>query len=422
MLPTKYRRLILILENVLLVVSVATLLATIVFATTQSTPDAWLWLLPSLLTVLVAVALIYRQQQSYGHSKFTRSSRFERSLCRDALLYNCEYAYTVNLTQNRISAVHRLGLLRPYHFYAGGNYNQTIEKTMAQLTPTMLCNDKDLYLSQHYINAYFAGERMLTQEYYLKQSNTYKRKTIFLSKNNKTGDLFAFIALHDITEKIRSKEKTKASLLELSSAAQQIAAGNLNVKIHCTHDEGELGILANSLQNTADQLRIYINSIKDLARRDSMTEMENRTAYAGAIAKIDVRLQQQEEMHFSVIMFDLDDLKQVNDEHGHNEGDKYIIAASELIRTAFPDANCFRIGGDEFAALLFNKNSLDLQRLTQHFEQTLRTYNEVARVKLSVSYGYAVFNPQKDACFADVYARADDEMYRAKRRKKFRTL
>ena len=93
-----------------------------------------------------------------------------------------------------------------------------------------------------------------------------------------------------------------------------------------------------------------------------------------------------------------------------------------MIRTAFPDAHCFRIGGDEFAALLFNKNTLDLQHLTQQFEKTLRTYNEVSKVKLSVSYGYAVYNPQKDRCFSDVYARADDEMYRAKRRKKFRSL
>ena len=119
-----------------------------------------------------------------------------------------------------------------------------------------------------------------------------------------------------------------------------------------------------------------------------------------------------------MVMFDLDGLKRINDVYGHNEGDQYIINASNLICSTFHADKRFRIGGDEFVAILFNKNLGDIQDLSKEFEERIRKHNESAAVKISISYGYAIYNPLKDKSFSEVYARADAEMYACKKRKK----
>ena len=52
-------------------------------------------------------------------------------------------------------------------------------------------------------------------------------------------------------------------------------------------------------------------------------------------------------------MFDLNDLKKCNDTYGHDYGDQYIMMASEILKKLFAlDGKCYRIGGDEFCALV----------------------------------------------------------------------
>ncbi len=413
----KYTILALTLQIILLAAGVLTLFGVLLFVLDEPKISTWPWLLTSVFLITTAGIMLYNRYSRQRLHKLAATYRFERSLYREALLFNCDYAYTVNLSQNAISAVHRLGMLEPYNFGTDACYDEAITAAMKDLAPRILDGDKDIYLAQHYLDAYQKGRRMIQQEYYLKLDNTYKQKTVFLTKNNSTGDLFAFIALHDVTEKFHTKEKTKSSLLELTDAARQIASGDLDVKIKC-NDEGDIGVLAQSMQRTADKLRIYINSIRDLARKDSMTSMENRTAYVGTIAELDVRLQKGEPLSFGVVMLDLDGLKRINDVYGHSEGDKYIVTASCLIRKSFPDSMQFRIGGDEFVVILPDKTLCEVEELIAQFEQLKNEYNHNAKIAISISHGYAIFNPQKDKSFADVYARADAEMYASKKSKR----
>ena len=414
---SKYQRLFLALEILLLISGIAVLFGVLFFVLEERKFSTWPWLLTAVFLIAVAAILLYNRHSNQRLNRLATTFRFERALYREALLFNCDYAYTVNLSRNTVNAVHRLGMLQPYNFRPEHCYDDAIVSAMKGLAPRILHGDKDIYLARHYLDAYTDGKRVLYQEYYLKQEDSYKQKTVFLTKNNGTGELFAFIVLHDVTEKARTKEQTKASLLELTDVAKQIASGDLDVKINCGGD-GDIGVLAQSLQNTADKLRIYINSIQNLAIKDSLTSMENRTAYVGTIAEIDVRLKRYEPMSFAVVMFDLDGLKRVNDVYGHNEGDKYIINASNLICSTFHADKRFRIGGDEFVAILFDKNLSDIENLSKEFEERIRKHNETADVKISISYGYAIYNPLKDKSFSEVYARADAEMYACKKRKK----
>ena len=413
---SKRKTVTLIFEIALLVIGAAGLIGMLLVVLNERKFQTWPWLLTSIFLIILGYILLHNRHSEQRLSRLATTYHFERSLYREALLANCDYAYTVNLTQNNIHAVHRVGMLHPYGFHPSCNYDEAIVAAMKGIAPHTLDGDKDIYLSQHYLDAYQNGKRVLYQEYHLKQDDTYKQKSVFLTKNSTTGELFAFIALHDVTERFRSKKKTQTSLRELTEAAKQIASGDLSVKINCD-DEGDIGVLAQSMQRTADKLRIYIQSIQDLARKDSMTAMGNRTAYVGTIAELDVRLQKKEPLSFGVVMFDLEGLKRVNDVYGHSEGDRYIITASNLIREVFAGQKRFRIGGDEFVVILFDKTLHDLEDMISYFEQVQREYNKTARIKISISHGYAIYNPQKDTCFADVYARADAEMYASKKRR-----
>jgi diguanylate cyclase (GGDEF)-like protein len=211
--------------------------------------------------------------------------------------------------------------------------------------------------------------------------------------------------------------KNHHSLRALTHAAEEIAAGNLDVKIDCNAD-GDVGILAQSFQHTVEHLKSYISNINALARTDGMTGMENRTAYLARIAELDPSLAKKMLSHFAVIMFDLNNLKYVNDEYGHAEGDKYIIASAKLLKKSFPDAELFRFGGDEFVALQFNTSPAELDALILGFEENVEKRNKRHNVKMSIACGYALYDEKKDTCLADVYNRADAAMYAQKRKLK----
>ena len=208
MSTNKYQRFTVLLAIFLILVGLASLVGVSFFVLEHESPAAGTLLLLPILLVASACVLLYDYVHRRKLSRLATTFRFERSLYREALFYNCDYAYTVNLTQNKIHAVHRAGLLQPYHFRPDICYDDAIERVMQNLAPAMLFGDKDLYLAQHFLDAYQADKRVLSLEYHLKQENSYKQKSVFLTQNNITGDIFAFVALHDVTEKFRSEQKT----------------------------------------------------------------------------------------------------------------------------------------------------------------------------------------------------------------------
>ena len=95
-----------------------------------------------------------------------------------------------------------------------------------------------------------------------------------------------------------------------------------------------------------------------LANIDMLTEAMNRNAYENMIRYLD---EQELELHTTgVVLLDLDNLKEINDNFGHEKGDEALKLCYQCIRQAFPsEQNCFRIGGDEFA-YIFHKDEKEL--------------------------------------------------------------
>lgn len=89
-----------------------------------------------------------------------------------------------------------------------------------------------------------------------------------------------------------------------------------------------------------------------MATVDSLTGIKNKHAYAQWEEKINARIQSGDQEPFAVVVCDVNNLKAVNDLYGHKEGDAYIKRACARICGVFSHSPVFRIGGDEFVAIL----------------------------------------------------------------------
>ena len=154
---------------------------------------------------------------------------------------------------------------------------------------------------------------------------------------------------------------------------------------------------------------------------DALTSVRNKGAFADAIQELQEKLDGEEPVEFAIGVFDCDDLKQVNDEHGHDKGDMYLKAASGLICRVFQHSPVFRIGGDEFAVILQNADFENRAALVEQFDrekEQICQASEQQWERVRIALGIAVYDPKTDRSVSDTARRADRIMYENKRRGK----
>ena len=121
---------------------------------------------------------------------------------------------------------------------------------------------------------------------------------------------------------------------------------------------------------------------------------------------------------YGIVMFDLNDLKRINDEFGHDKGDLYLKSACDLICRVYRHSPVFRVGGDEFVAVLHGEDYGLRDRLLKIFDRRCRETAALAGrpwERVEAARGMAVFDPLSDGGVEDVLRRADENMYDHKR-------
>ncbi|MBO4903419.1 MAG: GGDEF domain-containing protein [Lachnospiraceae bacterium] len=157
---------------------------------------------------------------------------------------------------------------------------------------------------------------------------------------------------------------------------------------------------------------------KELAYTDFLTGIPNRTAFEALLAD----LAADKTPHY-VTMFvaDLNDLKQINDNFGHQIGDEAIRTVAQCLEKAFrARGSYFRLGGDEFGAIVLD-HTADPDKCCHDFRRQVEQYNKSAFRPLSVAIGYAEAEQEKSlekGFFNTLFSRADWEMYKDKVRLK----
>ena len=153
-----------------------------------------------------------------------------------------------------------------------------------------------------------------------------------------------------------------------------------------------------------------------MANQDALTGVKSKHAYAAEERAINRAIKAGEQVPFAVVVCDVNDLKTVNDTRGHVMGDQYIKDACMVVCNIFKHSPVFRVGGDEFTAILRGSDYDARDELMHRLEKT----NEINRRtgEVTVAGGLAVWDPETEHYLADVFARADAAMYDDKKRYK----
>ena len=159
--------------------------------------------------------------------------------------------------------------------------------------------------------------------------------------------------------------------------------------------------------------RRELGSAMHKAYTDPLTGIRNVHAYRESQARYDQRIEEGTLDEFGVIVFDLNGLKTINDTQGHEAGDQYIKAACVMICQQFKHSPVFRIGGDEFVALLEGEDYRNRQVLLDSFNRQVERNRVEGRVV--ISSGLGVFRPESDKDYNAVFERADHQMYERKK-------
>ena len=160
----------------------------------------------------------------------------------------------------------------------------------------------------------------------------------------------------------------------------------------------------------------------ELATRDGLTGVRNKTAYDAEVARIDNAILNNTLNKFGIVMIDLNYLKTINDDYGHNSGDAALIKLCNVICTIFAHSPVYRVGGDEFVVILRNIDYERSDKLIEEFNAKIQELSTdeylLPEERISAAIGYSTFNKDNDKCVDDVFKRADQAMYVKKRRMK----
>ena len=208
-------------------------------------------------------------------------------------------------------------------------------------------------------------------------------------------------------------------ILELNKATKEIAKGNLDVQIQIDSRD-EIGELAESFEATVEHLKRYTEYINGLAYEDALTHVKNKAAYDLAVKNLQMEIEVGKNPAFGIAVFDVNELKPVNDSLGHEYGNMLLTNSCQLLCKVFSHSPVFRIGGDEFVVILRGQDYMTREERFAQLERSMEATWKNTRVeeRISIAAGMEIFVPGADTSVVGVFKRADAAMYENKRRMK----
>jgi diguanylate cyclase (GGDEF)-like protein len=157
-----------------------------------------------------------------------------------------------------------------------------------------------------------------------------------------------------------------------------------------------------------------------LADLDALTGLHNRRFFHETLGR-EVARAHRYSRSLALIVFDLDDFKEINDRIGHLTGDSVLAEVAERVRSVVRSADiACRVGGDEFAVILPEASLDDADQLYRRIQHAVSARPIVKAGQLRVSAGVAELQPEDDA--TQLFQHADDALYRAKNAGKGRVV
>ena len=164
------------------------------------------------------------------------------------------------------------------------------------------------------------------------------------------------------------------------------------------------------LADITKEIEVY-KKVEKLTKIDPLTQIGNRREFFESLESFK-KLSDRYGRVFSLIMFDIDNFKQINDSFGHDVGDKVLKEYAKLIKSTLRDSDIFcRTGGEEFGIILPEITLDDAIKVAQKIRKKVESANLV--VPITISLGVVEYKTNET--IDNLYARADRLLYKAKR-------
>lgn len=178
----------------------------------------------------------------------------------------------------------------------------------------------------------------------------------------------------------------------------------------------ELVQVNESLQQQIDDATLQLSEnnayLMDLTVTDTLTGINNRRAFENSLSELIIRSSRYEEI-FSMLIFDIDDFKKLNDQYGHDMGDRVLVELVDRIKSIVRDVDTLcRWGGEEFTVLMPQTRQAGALKMAERCRSIIADslFDEVGRV--TISLGVTCFRPSDNE--RELFKRADDALYQAK--------
>ena len=163
----------------------------------------------------------------------------------------------------------------------------------------------------------------------------------------------------------------------------------------------------------ADRMRQQQKLLLELSTTDTLTEAGNRRAMENKLSEIIEQKLRFSNVHSALILMDLDEFKQINDQHGHAVGDGVLINFVKLIKDRIRSTDrLYRYGGEEFVAIIDNTDLNSSVKLAEQLRLAIEQASFPAKLQLTISVGVALY--KKGETSFEWFGRADKAMYLAK--------
>lgn len=212
---------------------------------------------------------------------------------------------------------------------------------------------------------------------------------------------------------------------------QLISAYNQQRKELSEHSER----LEQLVDERTQKLNIANQKLKELASKDELTGIYNRTYFNNSIIDYINKVHTNELSSFAILFLDLDNFKYYNDTFGHDIGDQILVCIAKYLTSYVdPQDTVIRYGGDEFIVIMENiqENNIHsiITRINNSFKKLNGFQNNLSQwlnqefvnipddKKLDISIGYAIYDHSTKITAEDLVKMADEKMYLIKKEKK----
>src|SRR5689334_17940684 len=198
----------------------------------------------------------------------------------------------------------------------------------------------------------------------------------------------------------------------------KLSGGTFPLEISISTVDG--GGLVHVVRDITERKKLE-ETLRNSSLKDDLTGLFNRRGLLKQAAPyFDFARRQKETL--LLLFIDLDGMKRINDEFGHNEGDNALINTAAILNRSFRSSDIIsRLGGDEFTVLVTDLHA-NKEEAIARLNENLKAYNATDKRghKLAFSIGVATLEPERMTCFEELLEQADQAMYEQKRMKRRR--